>query len=51
MGLNYIMKAQDILLIQKKLKSVLQNKTAAIEKVENEIRNGRIAGPFKFRPI
>lgn len=35
----------------KNLKSVLQNKTAAIEKVENEIRNGRIAGPFKFRPI
>ena len=35
----------------KNLKSVLQNPVAAIEKVENEIKNGRIAGPFDERPI
>lgn len=35
----------------KNLKSVLQNPLAAIEKVENEIKLGRIAGPFDYRPI
>lgn len=35
----------------KNLKSVLVNTTATIEKVENEIKLGRIAGPFNHRPI
>lgn len=35
----------------KHLKSVLQNTEAAIEKVDNEIVNGRIAGPFQYRSI
>jgi hypothetical protein len=33
------------------LKSVMQNPLAAKEKIENEIQNGRIAGPFSKRPI
>ena len=35
----------------KNLKSVMQNPLAAKEKIENEIQNGRIAGPFSKRPI
>jgi len=35
----------------KNLKSVLINPTAALQKVENEINMGRIAGPFQRRPI
>ena len=35
----------------KNLKSVLVNPADAIEKVENEIAKGRIAGPFRNRPI
>jgi hypothetical protein len=34
-----------------KLKSVMQNPLAAKEKIENEIQNRRIAGPFSKRPI
>jgi hypothetical protein len=35
----------------KKLKSVLENPHIALEKVENEIQLGRIAGPFQYSPI
>jgi hypothetical protein len=35
----------------KNLKSVMQNPLAVKEKIENEIQNGRIAGPFSKRPI
>jgi hypothetical protein len=35
----------------KKLKSVLENPQIALEKVENEIQLGRIAGPFQYSPI
>jgi hypothetical protein len=35
----------------KNLKSVMQNPLAAKEKIENEIQNGRIAGPFSKRHI
>jgi hypothetical protein len=35
----------------KNLKSVMQNPLAAKEKIENEMQNGRIAGPFSKRPI
>jgi hypothetical protein len=35
----------------KKLKSVLENPHIALEKVENEIQIGRIAGPFQYSPI
>jgi hypothetical protein len=35
----------------KNLKSVMQNPLAAKEKIENEIQNGRIAGPFSKRLI
>ena len=33
------------------LKSAMQNPLAVKEKIENEIRNGRIAGTFSKRPI
>jgi hypothetical protein len=33
------------------LKSVLENPHIALEKVENEIQLGRIAGPFQYSPI
>ena len=35
----------------KKLKSILENPHIALEKVENEIQLGRIAGPFQYSPI
>jgi hypothetical protein len=35
----------------KNLKSVLENPQIALEKVENEIQLGRIAGPFQYSPI
>lgn len=35
----------------KNLKSVLENPHIALEKVENEIQLGRIAGPFQYSPI
>lgn len=49
------MKGPDFLFETKqKLKSVIQNPRASImsiDKVENEIKNGRIALPFEYRPI
>jgi predicted Mrr-cat superfamily restriction endonuclease len=33
------------------MKSVLENPHIALEKVENEIQLGRIAGPFQYSPI
>ena len=35
----------------KNLKSVLENPRIALEKVENEIQLGKIAGPFQYSPI
>jgi hypothetical protein len=34
-----------------KIKSVLENPHIALEKVDNEIQIGRIAGPFQYSPI
>ena len=42
---------QKCLFEARNLKSVLINPAVAIEKVENEIVKGRIAGPFMYRPI
>ena len=54
-GFNYGFKSHykgsKRLIETKHLKPVMQSPLSAKEKIENEIQNGRIAGPFSKRPV